>query len=89
VKAFGFIFIPQLSNLVASVTVGEWDIRSAIVSGKGERVLRYFDKLIEEINVLVRKSQDEGKNLTQYSLLFDLANYNLIQQGCANCKALF
>jgi hypothetical protein len=56
-------------------------VRGAVLSGQRDKVIRYFDKLIEEINILVRLAQDKGQNITQYSLIFDMGNYNLIEQG--------
>lgn len=72
--------------IVASIPVGDWDVRSAVLAGQKDKVTRYFDKLIEEINTLVRMAQDDGKVVTQYTLIFDMGNYNLVEQGCAQCK---
>jgi hypothetical protein len=74
---------------VASVDVGSWDIRGQVLAGKRDRVIRYFDKLMEEINILVRLAQDKGENVTQYSLIFDMGNYNLIEQGCSACLPVY
>jgi len=71
---------------VISVYLGDWDIRKAAIVGKTQRLMKYIDKLVEEVNVLIRKSQEKGHNVTQFTLIMDLNNYNLAQQGCAQCR---
>jgi hypothetical protein len=73
---------------VISVYIGDWDIRKAALAGKIPRLIKYIDTLVEEVTVLIRKSQDMGQNITQFSLIMDLNNYNLAQQGCAQCKTV-
>jgi len=70
---------------VVSVFLGDWDLRKIVLSGQSERLRRYIDYLIEEVNVLIRKTQEKEILLTQFSLVIDLNNYNLVQHGCPLC----
>jgi hypothetical protein len=71
---------------VVSVAVGDWDVRKVVISGQSYKMARFFDKLLDEITGVIRLAQSEGKNVTQYTHLFDLANYNTFQQGCPLCE---
>jgi len=71
------------------IDVGEWNLRAATVTGESARVGRYIDKIYEEINEKVRHMRIvEGKNVTQYYLIFDMEGFNLVEQGCAACLPL-
>jgi len=70
---------------VISAFLGDWDMRKLVLSGQSGRLTRYIDKLIEEVVTLVRSSQERGLNITQFSLILDLSNYNLAQHGCPQC----
>ncbi|OXA56328.1 SEC14-like protein 2 [Folsomia candida] len=70
---------------VVSVFLGDWDIRKAILAGKSKRLMRYIDHLVEEVTSLVRSSQERGMNITQWTLILDMNNYNLAQHGCLQC----
>ncbi|XP_035712244.1 SEC14-like protein 2 [Folsomia candida] len=74
---------------VISIPVGDWDLRRAIVAGQSERLKRYFSKLFEEASTLTRKFQENGQNATQGTIIFDMGNFNLIQQGCLRCIPIF
>jgi len=74
---------------IVFIDVGEWDLRKAVVSGESARVGRYIDKIYEEITTKVRHMRMvEGKNVTQYYLIFDMDGFNLVQQGCPGCLPL-
>lgn len=48
--------------------------------------MRYFDKCYEEINVLIRRAQIEGQNVTRFVEIFEMSHYSIEQQGCLLCK---
>ncbi|CAL8072593.1 unnamed protein product [Orchesella dallaii] len=68
---------------------GEWDVRRSVVTGQLNRARRYIDKMLDDGYRTVVKLQQDGKNATQYSLILDLENYNIVQQGCISCMPLF
>jgi len=74
---------------VISVPVGEWDVRQAVIAGHSRRLMRYYDKLFEEISVYIRTSQGKGENITQYDFLMEMSGYNLILQGCPLCIPVY
>ncbi|CAL8099402.1 unnamed protein product [Orchesella dallaii] len=43
--------------------VGEYDLRSAGVSGKFPRLVRYAERIAEHLAVEIRRLQNEGKNV--------------------------
>lgn len=43
---------------------GDWDIRSAVVTGRISRVLKYVDKRMELLSRKIRELQKEGKNVS-------------------------
>ncbi|ODN00402.1 SEC14-like protein 2, partial [Orchesella cincta] len=71
------------------IKFGEWDVRRSVVTGQLNRARRYIDKMLDDAYRHVVKLQQEGKNATQYSLILDLENYNVVQQGCISCMPLF
>lgn len=46
---------------------GKWDINKAAQKGELDRVLRYFDRMMEEAEMEVAKMQSSGKNVTQWT----------------------
>src|SRR4051812_25713285 len=66
--------------------VGEWEIRKHVVTRSLKKLVRYGHKLAEEATLMVRKMQESGQNVTQGTLIFDLGSFNLVQNGCPNCK---
>lgn len=63
----------------------DWDVRRIVISGESKKFMRYIDRIFEEADLMVRKMTNEGQNVTQITMLFDLSNFNLIQQGCGRC----
>lgn len=47
--------------------------------------MRFVDKIYEEAQRLIVAMQKEGQNATQLTLLMNLDNFNLIEQGCGQC----
>lgn len=63
-------------------------LRQAIVSGKGDQLLRYAYRLIETGVQKVYEAQGRGENVTQGITLINLKGFSLIQHACARCKDL-
>ncbi|XP_035712428.1 SEC14-like protein 2 [Folsomia candida] len=74
---------------VLSLPVGDWDLRRAIVAGQSDRLMRYFSKLYEEAAMVTRWFQKNEQRAVQATMIFDMGNFNLIQQGCARCIPIF
>jgi len=71
------------------IDVGEWDLRKATVTGQSAKLTRYIDRIYEEITEKVRNMRTvEGKNVTQYYLIYDMDGFNLAQHGCPACIPL-
>jgi hypothetical protein len=70
---------------VAAVFVKDWDVRAFLSKFGNDVVLRYCDKVVEEITTMQRRMEEEGQNVTQFSVLFDSAGFNLGKHACPNC----
>jgi hypothetical protein len=60
-------------------------VRKAVIQGKGERLLRYVDKAIDEACNLVRNLGEKHKNVTRGHLLVNLVGFNVIEHTCIQC----
>ncbi|XP_035714057.1 uncharacterized protein LOC118438251 [Folsomia candida] len=78
----------KLGRPVLSVTIGDWDLRRAVVSGHSDRLARYFCKVFEAGSVLTRRFQKNEQRAVQASVIFDMGNFNLVQHGCARCLSI-
>ncbi|OXA49619.1 SEC14 cytosolic factor [Folsomia candida] len=74
---------------VCTGDISEWDIRQAIISGEGETLLRYMIKTAEDASTRVWKSQEMGKNVTQWITIWNMDNFNLAQHGCVQSLDVF
>jgi len=74
---------------IGTIDIGSWNIRSAILSGKGERLLRFLDYSMEHLTHRVFEEQAKGKNVSQWKVLIDADGFNLVQQGCPLCIPLW
>ncbi len=68
------------------IDIYEWDIRRAAIQGRGQRLLRYMDYLLENITQQVFERQALGMNVTQFMVLGNADGFNLIEHGCPLCK---
>lgn len=68
------------------IDIYEWDIRRFALQGKGQRLLRYTDYLLENITQQVFERQGLGMNVTQFKVLGNADGFNLIEHGCPLCK---
>lgn len=75
-----------ISFSVISMSTGEWNVRGILLSGKLERAVRYYDKMFEETSTLIRQAQKDGDNMTQFNLIMDFSNWNLVVHACPLCK---
>lgn len=71
---------------VFSIPIGDWDIRRAVIAGKGDKLMRYFDKVFEEASTMIRLMQADGQNATQLIVIFDVSSFSLGQHSCPRCK---
>jgi hypothetical protein len=60
-----------LTCLVLLMDFGKWDVRKSVDAGKLDRLLRYFDKMLDEAEMKVLEMQSMGKNVTQWLWLVD------------------
>ncbi|XP_021968240.1 SEC14-like protein 2 [Folsomia candida] len=74
---------------VISMSTGEWNVRGILLSGKLERAVRYYDKMFEETSTLIRQAQKDGDNMTQFNLIMDFSNWNLVVHACPLCVSLY
>ncbi|XP_021958783.1 SEC14-like protein 2 isoform X1 [Folsomia candida] len=74
---------------VVSIPVGDWDVRRAVLAGQSDKLIRYFDKLLEEVTTLIRDAQKSGENMTRFNHIMDMANYNLRIQACPLCIPVY
>ncbi|ODM79005.1 SEC14-like protein 2 [Orchesella cincta] len=74
---------------VATLEMGDWDLRSAVLQGRMPRLLRYMDWYQEEIIRQILAAQDDGKNVTRATVLVDIEGFNLLQHLCASCMSVF
>jgi len=65
--------------------VGGLDLRSAVLSGRDSRFLRYIDKSIDEACDVVRERGEIYGNITRGHLIANAKGYNLVQHGCLRC----
>ncbi|OXA44535.1 SEC14-like protein 4 [Folsomia candida] len=73
---------------VISVSV-DWDIRRMVISGESKKLMRYIDRTFEEAEQMARRMIADGQNVTQLTMMFDLSNFNLIEQACGRCLPIY
>ncbi|OXA38867.1 SEC14 cytosolic factor [Folsomia candida] len=76
-------------NPVISLPVGDWDLRRVVIAGKSKRFVRYVKKILEEGTGFLRWGQEEGFNMTQATILFDLKGVNLVTHVCGGCIPMY
>lgn len=74
---------------IATLDMGEWDLRSAVLQGKLPRVLRYMDWFQEKILHQILEAQKAGKPVTRAVVLVDVEGFNLMQHLCSSCMSVF
>jgi len=57
---------------------GIWDIRKAVLSGKGQRLVRWFIKHADEARMKIREQQLKGKKVTRFVCLVNLDGANAV-----------
>ncbi|OXA63247.1 hypothetical protein Fcan01_01176 [Folsomia candida] len=63
------------------VPIGHADARKMVLQGKGSRLSRYVDKVMDEFCNLVRES-GEKYNTTRGTILYDMNGFNPLQHAC-------
>jgi len=74
---------------VVSIFLGDWDIRKAVVTGQGQRLMRYIDKFFEEAQIMVTRMQESGQVVTQATVIVELKNFNLVTHACPRCIPIY
>lgn len=74
---------------VGTVSIGDWNIRRASVTGKLPRLQRYMDKMMDEISMKVLRLRSDGKNVTRWVLLTNVEGFNVVQHACPACTSLW
>ncbi len=75
-----------LEYIVAELEISEWDVRAAILQGRGQRLLRYVESKLEHVTTEVFERQGKGMNVTQWKVLVNADGFNLVTHGCPICK---
>lgn len=69
-----------------TMEVGDWDVRAALLQGRGQRIRRYMIYADESLMQSILKVQQEtGKPVTRAIVLADSGGLNLHQQMCPMC----
>jgi len=68
-----------------AMSLGDWDIRAAAISGQADRLVFYWAKMMEDLMGKVRQLQKEGKNVTQCNFIMDVKDYSIQKHGCTQC----
>lgn len=58
---------------------GKWDLNKAVDSGKLDRLIRYYDKMLDEATMKVIDLQAQGHNVSQWIALGNMQDVNLEQ----------
>ncbi|CAL8098298.1 unnamed protein product [Orchesella dallaii] len=74
---------------VGVIDIYDWDIRRAVLQGKGQRLLRFVINLVENITTQMYERQELGMNVTQVVVLGNADGFNLIQHACPLCLPLW
>lgn len=63
-----------------------WDIRRVVVEGKSQRLMRYLYRLLEDVNLQIFESHEQGnKNVTRFVLVAQAEGFNYVQHACTLC----
>jgi len=65
--------------------VADWDIRRGILSGQRDRLIRYSFGAFEKGAQIVRQMQADGQNVTQFTMVANFEDFNVVQHGCLQC----
>jgi len=68
---------------------GEWDLRGIAISGKLPKLIRYLIKKRDECVQKVAKLQAEGKNVTQWDFVMNLAGFTTPTHLCTSCFPIY
>ncbi|ODM90692.1 SEC14-like protein 2 [Orchesella cincta] len=75
---------------IGVIDIYDWDIRRAVIQGKGARMLRYLTSRVENITGQVYERQEQlGMTVTQIVVMGSAAGFNVIQHACPGCLPLW
>jgi len=69
--------------------LGIWDIRKAVLSGKGKKLIRWAIKIFDEARIKVREEQLKGKKVTRYLPLVNLDGANSVTNVEPNSMPIY
>jgi len=69
--------------------LGIWDIRKAVLGGKGKKIVRWFMKLNDEARIKVREEQLKGKKVTRYLILVNLEGASGVTNAEPNSMPIY
>lgn len=72
-------------QVVLYVSVRNWDLRKAALTGRRDRFNRFVDKTLEEACGLVQELGEKYKNVSQGIFILNIDGFNLVQHGCLQC----
>ncbi|OXA44907.1 SEC14 cytosolic factor [Folsomia candida] len=75
----------KLGRPYALIEMRHIDIRKLVLTGKGERYLRYLDKGVDDACQLVHEVSQRYGNVSRGNLLINLDGLNVAQHGCVRC----
>jgi hypothetical protein len=58
-----------MNILVLTIDSQTWDVRSAVLSGRRDQLMRWMIKMLEDSTRKVRQLQNEGKNVTRWGMV--------------------
>ncbi|ODM88858.1 SEC14-like protein 4 [Orchesella cincta] len=76
------------SRPILSVELGDWDLRSAVLTGKQRRLEKYLIYATELGLRGILKAQKDGKNVTRSLILADMDGFSFQTHACPVCVSL-
>jgi len=75
----------KMNRPIATMEFSDWDFRSAVLTGKSQRLNRYLTYIIERMVQNVFKAQEDGKSVTRALVLLDLDGFSIRRNACPAC----
>jgi hypothetical protein len=85
-ESFNVVYVYHFTVGTADVAV--WDVRKAMIAGKGDELYRFMLKNVEVGIQLIYDAVLKGYNVTQGTVIVNLDGFNIAQQGCIQCKQI-
>lgn len=75
----------KIGRPAAEVWISDWDIRKAVMSGRGKRLARWYAYLLDTTQTRLYATRRSGVNVTGAIGIFDFNGFNFFKQGCPSC----